>query len=161
MKARAATYADVAHVLANLSKITADEMSAISRTHWQSLGVAKACKKGGGLDCLFLDYQNPLAIFGSIPKTDHPAIHRTWFIASQEYFDLGAKAVLGSMRFMNGVARNNPRITFEAVTASGHPHLNRWFAHMGFKLKEQFENISLFERLPPASLSGPARLDVA
>lgn len=160
MKARYAKYSDVEHVLDRLSKISTDEMATVGRNRWHAMGNAKACKNGGGLDCLFYDPANPLAIIGSVPMTEKPYIHRTWFIASQEYFDLGAKAVFGSMRYMTALAKSKPRITFEAVTASNHPHLQRWFAHMGFEKQEHYESISLFRRLP-ASVDEPSNIDAA
>lgn len=168
MKARAAKFADVEHILENLSTITAAEMEAFRVNRWNVLQRAQACKKGlGGLDCLFIDEHNPLAIIGSLPLTEHPAIHRTWFIARQEYFDMGAKAVFGSMRYMTALAKSRPNITWEAITASEHPAVDRWFAFMGFEMAEQFENIRLFRRLPsspvgaPANGSLPPDLDVA
>ncbi len=160
LKARAASYTDVDHVLDRLSTISADEMRTISRTRWHALANAKACKHGGGLDCLFFDHDNPLAIFGTVPLTDTPYIHRTFFIASQEYFDAGPKAVFGSMRFMKGVSMAKPRITFEAMTASTHPDLNRWFAHMGFEKQEECEGITLFRRFP-RSVDEPGNVDAA
>lgn len=157
MKARLAKYADVEHVLENLSTITEAEMKAFHVDRWNVMQRARACKKGlGGLDCLFIDEGNPLAIIGSLPVTDHPAIHRTWFIARQEYFDMGAKAVFGSMRYMTALANSRPNITWEAVTASEQPDLDRWFAFMGFTLAEQFENIRTYRRLPKSPVGAPA-----
>jgi hypothetical protein len=130
---RPALYADVEHILDNLSDISAREMDVLQLDRWHAMGRARMCKKSGGLDCLLEKRGPPLAVIGTVQQKDRPYIHRTWFLASQEYFDMGARAVFGSMRYITALALSQPNITLEAITLSTHPHVERWFAHMGFE----------------------------
>jgi hypothetical protein len=136
-------FADVEYILENLSEVSAAEMMAFELTNWDMMHRARQCMKTGGLDCI-IENGKPLAVIGSIYEKD-PYIHRTWFIATQQYFDMGVKAVLASRRYMTTLAKSRPGVCFQAFTGSPHPQVERWFALLGFQKIQELDGFALYE----------------
>jgi hypothetical protein len=129
---RPAKYSDVFAILEDLSDVSRAEMMNFDRSNWDALYCAKACMRGGGLDCL-VENGTPLAVIGTVSNAEDCYKHATWFMASKKFFDLGVKSVIGGQRYMRQLAKSRPGVSFESLTASKHPQVERWFALLGFR----------------------------
>ncbi len=140
---RRGTFADVDHVLSDLSDVSAIEMMNFECTKWDMLKRARACMDSGGLDCL-VENDEPLAMIGTVITNGQPYTHRTWFIASKKYFDMGVKSVIAGRRYMSTLAKSRPGVSFESLTASSHPEVERWFALLGFRRIQELDGFALY-----------------
>lgn len=127
---RDARFTDVEEVMDKLSNVSLYEMGRAGvENAWQGLRRAKMCKDKGFLKVAF-DGDTPMFIFGAV--TVDSCTMRTWFIATEQYFDKKVSHVKDTARFMAEIAARYPNRVFEAISLSNHPSVNKWFAAIGF-----------------------------
>lgn len=129
IQVRLSSLTDIADVLANASDITREELHTVGVQPWAVLKLLRE----QGLDNTetAFDEHGPLYIF----RHRKMAIGRereTTFLATQRYFDMGARGVLFARRHLSNIERFWPGTMFVANTYSSHPDVARWFSLLGF-----------------------------
>lgn len=132
MIVRPATLGDAMFVMKNLSEQSRSERDAMGVTDWQMLKMINGWMEDQGAAAGVVG-SAPVVLFGII-KSDE--VTTTWFLATQEYFDLGAPAVLHARRYLKSKRKEHgPLVT---VSRSNHPAVDRWFELLGyFKIGEK------------------------
>lgn len=144
LRARPATLKDVMAVLDHPSRITAAEIDTAGYTNWSLLKAVRMQMHIGEATTVS---QNgaPLFVVGHYPDPLRSRNRIMWFIATEEWFELGARSVLYGRRFMRDLRQRFPGKNFTCISWSRHPELARWFAFQGFTLEERAGQASVFK----------------
>lgn len=143
LRTRPATIGDAVSVLSRMSDVTKAEMQALGRGAFDTLVAAKTYIRDGDAVCAHT--RQPLFVLGLVPHAMVPNLKLTWFIATQEWFDLGAKGVLLGRKIMRDLAARHPGAIIQSVSLSPHPDAPRWFALHGFEEVDRGGNYAVFE----------------
>lgn len=129
---REANMHDLYLITRNLSDISRSELAAHPHsTTWDVLkSVAPMLDEGRTV--VWLENDVPIMVFG---HTKHPLAapdRVTWFVATQRYFDLGARGVRFARGYLQRMQRDWPRTVFWTYSGSKHPAMKRWFKLLGY-----------------------------
>ncbi len=134
MTVRTGTIHDAYAGAQKLSDINRNELiSKFGDTWWDALKMVKDFLALGTATVLDIDGE-PAAIFGHLPHTQHQNARVTWFLATNAYFELGARGVIMARRYLDQLQNVYPGETFYSLTNSDHPDVNRWFNLLGYRL---------------------------
>lgn len=153
ISARPTRLADVLAVLEDPSAITHGELTRAGFTKWTALKFLRDCLKDGEARTVFLGGEVGF-ILGVAPHPLLPRHSSLWFIATEAYWQTGAKGVRFGRSFLRAIEQRYPGEHLTARTWSDHPDVERWFALLGFE-RQSFEGLSqVFVR--PASMKAKA-----
>lgn len=134
-----ATLADVKYVLDNLCEVNRAEHAALDLNSWEALKKAKDFMKHGEATTGFIDGK-PAVVFGVV--WEESDWHRTWFVATEAYWNAGLAAVRHAREFLKKAARKGPLVT---GSCSPHPHVDHWFRVLGFEKLEESNGVKWFK----------------
>jgi hypothetical protein len=130
----------VMDVLANLSAQNVSELDQLGLSNWETFKRINQFMQTGEATTLLLEDHRPCCVFG---VTWEPSdYHRTWFIATERYWQLGMAGVRHARRFLKDAARRGPLIT---GSCSPHPEVERWFKLLGYEKLEETEGVKWFK----------------
>jgi len=144
LRSRSATLKDVMAILESPSRITAAEMDTAGYTTWSLLKAIRAQMQAGETITVSQGGE-PLFVLGHYPDPLRTRNRIMWFIASEQWFGLGARSVLYGRRFMGDLRKRFPSTSFTCLSWSKHPDLVRWFAFQGFLLEERANQAAVFK----------------
>lgn len=127
---KTATVADVHQVAQSLSEISRAEMVyKFGAEWWHTIRVVKDfLTLGPGVT--LLEDDRPVCVFGHFPKPEGGRV--TWFLSTDRYFALGARGVVFTRRYLDGLRRAWPGEAFHSYSSSPHPDVWRWFKLLGY-----------------------------
>jgi hypothetical protein len=129
----------VMDVLANLSPQNVGEFDHLGLSNWEAFKRINGFMQQGEATTLLLE-NRPCCVFGVVwEPSDY---HRTWFVATQNYWDLGLSGVRHAKRFLASAVRRGPLIT---GSCSPHPDVERWFKLLGYEKIEETEGVKWFK----------------
>jgi len=146
LRARPASLMHVMAVLDRPSRVTAAEIDAAGYTNWSLLKAIRMQIAEGEATAVSQDGVT-LFVVGHYPDPLRSRNRIMWFIAAEQWFDLGARSVLYGRRFMRNLRKAHPGKTFTCISWSKHPELARWFAFQGFALEERAGQASVFKNV--------------
>jgi hypothetical protein len=123
---------DAAIIFANISDITFDELDAMGLDAWRAMKMVRQFSKQGEAFTGFYDGR-PVCIFGSVPDN---GVRSTWFVAAEEYFNIGISAVRFCRDFCADLVKRYGE-PLESVSWSKSKPLERWFAVHKFQVVER------------------------
>jgi hypothetical protein len=123
---------DLYAILQNPSEITKREMERAEVTSWKLLKSLNELLRISNADTLHLNGE-PAIVFGHNPVAASFNRRVTWFVASEQYFALGARGVVFARNYLRRLHAVWPGTSFESYSYSDHPDLKRWFEALGFK----------------------------
>lgn len=143
MKTLLASWSDVRHVIADLSKQNRCEIELLGINDYEVLCAAKDFMEKGVTIAVFRDedyrQRKPCAVFGVYPSDFG---QRTWFLATADYFGCGAPAVLHARRYLKNFAQQfGPLVT---TTMSPHPKVEKWFRLLGYEKVSEEQGCKIF-----------------
>lgn len=144
LTARPARLSDIIAVLERPSHITASEAATAGYTPWTLLKSLRVQLSAGEATTV-CGNGVPLFVVGHYPDPMRSTNRIMWFIATEDWFALGARSVLYGRRFMQSLRAQNPKISFTSISWSKHPRLARWFAFQGFELEERVGRAFVFK----------------
>ncbi|HEY5798474.1 MAG TPA: hypothetical protein VIU82_26015 [Bosea sp. (in: a-proteobacteria)] len=144
LRARPSTLRDAMAILENPSRITAAEIDTAGYTTWSLLKAIRSQMQAGEATTVSQD-SGPLFVIGHYPDPLRSRNRIMWFIASEQWFGLGARSVLYGRRFMRDLRKRFPDTSFTCISWSKHPDLVRWFAFQGFLLEERAHQAAVFK----------------
>lgn len=135
---KGASYSDVDAVCHEISQISGAELFANGvDDHWKVKLRAKKCKDDGFLKVGFIG-DKPVCIFGGAKSEINTM--KTWFIATEEYFNGSVTTIRDTIRQMQHEAKVWPHFGFESASKSDHPAMLKWFRTLGFSFIKVDEN---------------------
>lgn len=139
LRLRTATLVDVYTLAQDLSEISKGELTAMFGSNWwEALKLVKDFLKAGPADVLVADGK-PVCALGHMPHSGMENTRITWFLASQAYFDMGARGVVYGRNYMKKLQRDYPGTVFYSYTRSPHSEVGRWFRACGMSYSGQVE----------------------
>lgn len=126
-------------VLLNLSEQNFDELEALRLTKWEAFKRIRDMMENGEATAMLVNGR-PVCVFGVV--WEPVGYHRTWFVATQAYWDLGMTGVRHARRFLADASRKGPLIT---GSASPHPAVERWFRLLGYEKLEEKDGVKWFK----------------
>lgn len=145
--ARPTTLADVMAVLAAPSAVTARELERANLTQWQALKLFRDSLAEGEARTVRIDGEIGF-ILGIAPHPMLPRRSSLWFIATEAYWRTGAAGVRLGRSFITSLESRYPGEYLTARSWSDHPHVERWFALLGFRLEAMHGLSRVFTRRP-------------
>jgi hypothetical protein len=138
-----ATLSDLRHVVDNLSTQNQAEQEILGNTRWMTLKTAYQWLDGAVTAWW---HEDPGFIFGIRPN------HTSWFLATQQYFDGGAKAILAGRHFVRQMRTLHGG--FVTLSRSPHPDADRWFRLIGLRAGTPMGDVKVWwcGSTPPVSL---------
>jgi hypothetical protein len=134
-----ATKQHVIKVMNNLSPQNAQELENLGLGLWEAFKRIKGFMQSGEATALLLG-EEPCCVFGVV--WDAKDYHKTWFIATEEYWKLGMVGVRHARKFLQQARRNGPLIT---GSASPHPEVERWFRLLGYEKMQEEGGVKWFK----------------
>lgn len=78
--------------------------------------------------------EDPVCVFGAAKCVNN--VYCTWFIATDRFGEAAMGITRFLRRFIMDKLAQNPGAVLELISAVDHPHAERWFSILGFKMAE-------------------------
>lgn len=122
-----ATDTDIIEALDHLSDISKAELAAVGLDRGHTLAAARDYLRRGEAVTARADGE-VVCVFGVF---SNEGFNRTWFLATDTYFRLGALAVLRTRKQLKSMAKRHAPMF--SITRSEHPDTMRWFMALGYQ----------------------------
>jgi len=143
LRSRPAQLGDAISVLTRCSDITKAELQQLGHSPFGALVLAKDYLKTG--DAICVHNRQPLFVLGLVPHPMVPRLKLTWFMATQEWFDLGAKGIRLGRRYMRQLADRHPGQIIQSLSLLTDRKTARWFRAHGFDEVDRGGNYVVYE----------------
>jgi hypothetical protein len=128
MRPRPAKISDIPYIIANIAQPYADEFVAMGLSDEAACALAGYYLGKGPADAGDIDGR-PAAKFGCFPDGDRMIL---WFMATAEYFALGALGVRYAQRYLKALHAGGMGDLWDRPYL-GHPEAVRWLRVLGFE----------------------------
>lgn len=127
------SYADVDYVINNLWQRGCDEVKAFGFESTE--GLANFIMAGADEHGYVLTADDvPVVVFGASLEQ---GTWFTWFLATEQFSDLGTQATRFFNDFLKKRLKENPGARLELISACDHSEATRWFRILGFEVMER------------------------
>lgn len=129
---------DLLYVLEHLSAQNASELETLCLSPWEITKRIRGFVKDGGAAFTGVYEGRPVFVFGLIFENENSS----WFLATAEYFGLGAKAIGHARNFLREMKKRYG--SFVSGSCSRHPDVDRWFKVLGYEKIGENEGVKWF-----------------
>lgn len=143
MLVRKAFEGDINYIVENLSQVTIDELTELNRPDLEMRENILKSMQTFPAQVLVKDGK-AIAALGCERDESIPTALFTWFICTEDFWDLGVRGVVFGRKYMKELAKKHPECGIYTLSASPHPDQLRWFELLGGKFLKKEGGLSVY-----------------